>query len=481
MTAPSNVASDTWKQPFLVGQMAPTSKELDVAACAVTGEIPAGLRGKFIQNGPNPRFAPVARYHMFDGDGMLHAIDFRDGSVAYKNRWIRTPMLEAEISAGRALYPGLADVMNFPDPALIGDAGPIKNPANTHIIRHAGRMFALYETGMPVEVTEELETLGIRDFDGKLPCGITAHPRIDPQTQQMFFFAYSPIPPFLRYFVADAEGNLVHAIELDIPAATMIHDFLITDEHAVFLDSPLRFDMEAFANGGPMVKYSPEGGTRLGVIPRFGQPDDITWYEIENGHVQHFWNAWHEDGVVELSGTFNSNPEFGMDTDDDLEESSASAQAGVATRFKVDLGTGEASVERFDDMEGDFCRFNEDRNGSRTRYHYMSGFRGERSLIGQFDTVVKYDDQTNQRWTWFSGKDHHVGEGVFAPDPNGTAEDDGWLLLTDHDHAANTTDVCVFDAQNVEAGPIARVHMPQKIPFGFHVNWFRADGGHRLA
>lgn len=474
MTAPSAVTNSR-NQPFLSGQMTPTSQELDVASCKVTGEIPSNLRGKFVQNGPNPRFEPLGRYHMFDGDGMLHAIDFEDGRVSYKNRWIRTPMLQAEMKAGRALYPGLANLMDFPDPDLVGDAGPIKNPANTHIVKHAGKLLALYETGMPVEIADDLETLGIRDFDGKLPGGITAHPRIDPETQEMFFFAYSPFPPYLRYFAADAEGNLVHSIELSIPAPTMIHDFLITDEHAVFLDSPVVFNMEAATDGGPMVKYSPENGTRLGVIPRYGQPDDITWYEIENGHVQHFWNAWHENGVVELSGTFNSNPQFGMDTgDEDVESSSASAQAGVATRFKIDLAKGEASVERFDDLEGDFCRFNDDMNGTRTRHHYMGAFRDDRSVIGQFDTVVKYDDQTNARETWFSGRGHHIGEAAFAPDPSRSGEDDGWLLFTDHDHAENTTDVCVMDAQNVEAGPIARVHMPQKLPFGFHVNWFKA-------
>ena len=472
MNAAPAFVTNAHDQPFLSGQMAPVADEIDVAACKVTGEIPDRLRGQFIQNGPNPRFEPLGRYHMFDGDGMLHSVDFRDGSVAYKNRWIRTPMLEAELRAGRALYPGLADLMNFPDPALVGDAGMIKNPANTHIVKHAGKLLALYETGMPVEVTKDLETLGVHDFDGKLPSGITAHPRIDPITQEMFFFAYSPFPPYLRYFVADAQGNLVHSIELATPAPTMIHDFVITDEHAVFLDSPLLFNMSAMTEGGPMVKYTPEAGTRIGVMPRFGRPEDMVWHTIDNGHVQHFWNAWYEDGIVELSGTFNSNPQYGMDTNGDLAASSASAAAGVPTRFKVDLAKGVATVERIDDMGGDFCRINEGRNGRRTRYHYMCGFQGAAGLIGQFDTVVKYDDRTNARATWYSGKHHHIGEALFAPDPQGSAEDDGWLLFTDHDHAENTTDVCIVDARRVEAGPIARVRMPRKLPFGFHVNWF---------
>ena len=65
-----------------------------------------------------------------------------------------------------------------------------------------------------------------------------------------------------------------------------------------------------------------------------------------------------------------------------------------------------------------------------------------------------------------------MGESVFAPDPQGTSEDDGWLINAVYDSANDRTDVCILDAQAVAAGPIARVHLPQRMPFGFHANWF---------
>ena len=83
----------------------------------------------------------------------------------------------------------------------------------------------------------------------------------------------------------------------------------------------------------------------------------------------------------------------------------------------------------------------------------------------------EYDDKTNERKTWYSGDNHHLGEAVFAPNPSGTSEDDGWMVVTDHDHVEGTSDVCILDAQNIEAGPIGRVHMPRRMPFGFHTNW----------
>ncbi len=466
--------TNQFDQPDLAGNLFPADREVDVARCEVTGRLPDGLRGSFVRNGPNPMFEPIGRYHMFDGDGMLHGVSFGDGAADYHNRWIRSRGLGAEIAHGRALYPGLSDVMNFPDASLVGDAGPVKNPANTHIIRHAGHYLALWEGGLPTEVTASLDTIGEYDFGGKLRGSMTAHPRLDPRTGEMFFFAYSVFEPIIRYYAVDATGSLVHKAEIEIPAPVMMHDFVITEDHAVFLDSPIVFDLENMGSGS-MVRWRPENGTRIGVMPRLGTADEVRWFEIEPGHVQHFWNGWVDGDRIELSGCRFTHPEFGIDSESPLDESSADSTPGHPTRFWVDLAAGTAGWEQFDDLGGDFCRFNDDLDGVRSRFHYMSAFLDPDRRIGDFDAIVRYDDLTGERQVWSAGPTGHVGESVFAPDPSGTAEDDGWLVNAVHDSATQRTDICVFDARDVTAGPLARVHLPHRMPFGFHANWFAAE------
>ena len=78
--------TDTWQTPFLQGLLAPVSDERDDADLTVIGELPSGLEGMFVRNGPNPQFAPMGAYHPFDGDAMLHAVYFEDGAVRYRNR-----------------------------------------------------------------------------------------------------------------------------------------------------------------------------------------------------------------------------------------------------------------------------------------------------------------------------------------------------------------------------------------------------------
>jgi carotenoid cleavage dioxygenase len=464
-------------QPDLRGDMFPIDREIASAECEVVGKVPTRLRGHFIRNGPNQMFEPIGKYHTFDGDGMLHGAEFLDGRVIYRNRWVRSRGLQAEIALGRAVYPGLSDVMNRPDVALVGDAGPVKNRANTHIVRHAGKLFALWEQGLPTEIAPDLGTIGEWNFAGKLRGAMTAHPRIDPRTGEMFFFSYNLFPPYLTYYVADAAGALIHRVDLDMPASIMMHDFIITEEHAVFMDSPVVIDIKAIATGGPLMAWRPENGTRLGVIPRRGTAGDIRWFEVEPSHVQHFWNAWVDGNRIELSGCRYHKVNFGLETKDSDAESGVETIGAKPARYWIDLDAGTAGWEPIDDMVGEFGRINDDRTGLRTNCLYMPAFTRAGAIAGDFDTIVKYDTSTGTRTTWYVGDSGHVGECVFAPDPEGTAEDDGWIVNAIHDSGSGRSEVVVLDARDIAAGPIARVQIPQRMPFGFHANWFAAAAG----
>ncbi len=459
------------RQPDLMGNKGPVADEIDLTECDVSGTVPAALRGTFVRNGPNPMFEPIGRYNLLDGDGMLHAVSIVDGRASYRNRWIRSRGLGAEIANGAALYPGLGNVLDFPGPELTGDAGPVKNPANTHIIEHAGRWLALWEGGAPTEVTRDLETVGEYNFDRRLRGAMTAHPRLDPNTGEMLMFGYSLFEPYLRYHVVDADGTLSHTVALDLPAPVMMHDMIMTQHHAVFLDAPFVFDIENIGKG-PMVKWAPENGARIGVIPRRGAADEIRWFEIEPGHVQHFWSGWSNGNRIEFHGCRYDAPDFGLDNDEDLGSRSAKDNNARPARFWVDLDAGRAGWEPMDDLEGDFNRINPAYDGRPVRYLYMSAFTQPGRHLGDFDAVVKYDDVTGERTIWSAGPSGHVGESVFAADPNGTAEDDGWLINAVHDDVRNECDVVILDARDVEAGPVATIHIPRRVPFGFHANWF---------
>ena len=148
-----------------------------------------------------------------------------------------------------------------------GPSEPIDGPANTHVIRHAGTTLALVESGFPHALSPDLGRARIHDFDSTLSSPMTAHPKVDPVTGELVFFGVDLFgPPFLRYHVVDAAGQLTTTEELDIPRATMMHDFGVTATRAVFFDQPVVFDLALAAEGRPLpFRWTPEAGSRIGV------------------------------------------------------------------------------------------------------------------------------------------------------------------------------------------------------------------------
>jgi carotenoid cleavage dioxygenase len=69
------------------------------------------------------------------------------------------------------------------------------------------------------------------------------------------------------------------------------------------------------------------------------------------------------------------------------------------------------------------------------------------------------------------GKQRYGGEPVFVPDPNGKDEDSGWLVTYVYDEIEGTSEMVVVDAKNMSAAPLARVVVPQRVPYGFHGAW----------
>ncbi len=455
------------ENPYLTGALRPVHDEVDIHDLAVTGSVPAGLNGLFLRNGPNPEFEPRGDYHLFDGDGMLHGLWFRDGKARrYKNRWVETAGLRAERRVGRSCFGGMVD-LDGAEAEVRAEVGHVKNVANTHVIRHAERIMALWEVGQPHEISPELETIGPFDFGGQLNGSMTAHPHEDPATGDLLFFGYGLVRPYLTFYRLDAGGALVEKAEIELPDPVMMHDFAITDRHVLFLDAPAVFDLHAALAGGKIFDWRPERGTRIGVFERALGASSIRWFEIEPGYVFHFLNAFEHEGTIELVGCRQERLEMGLD-----DQGRADLVLPHLTRWTIDLTSGAVKQEQIDDDNADFPRIDERRTGLRNDVGYLTGW-SEMPVHGggTFDMVSRVDMRTGAKSSYHHGPGRTTGEAIFAPDPDGRGEDDGWLLSYVHDAATDRSDVVILDAHDPATGPVATVHLPRRAPFGFHGSW----------
>ncbi|WP_433555263.1 carotenoid oxygenase family protein [Pseudonocardia xinjiangensis] len=438
---------------YLTGHMAPVPDEIESYELPMTGALPPELTGRYLRNGPNP-LPGQDPGHWFAGHGMLHGVRLREGRAEwYRNRWVRTSAL-----AGK---PFIAEDGTIDRAAVV---------ANTHVIEHAGRLLALVESGFPHEVTGELETVGPVDFDGKLTTAMTAHPKADPATGELHFFGYGFTPPYVTYHRLSADGQLVASAPIDVPGPTMMHDFAITEHHAVFLDLPMTFQLR------PRMPYawSDEYGARLGVMP-LDRPGEVRWFEIDPCYVFHVGNA-HEDAAGRIVLDLARYSRDGIHT---IWESigspahpagpgAAAAVTGLARmhRLTLDPATGTASAVELDDRGIEFPTVDDDRVGRSSRYLYAVADTGRSSAI------VRFDGQLGATAAHELGPDMVAGEAVFVPaaDPD-RAEDDGWLLSITTRRDGGASQLLVLDATDVAGEPVAAVTLPRGVPAGFHGSW----------
>jgi carotenoid cleavage oxygenase len=238
-----------------------------------------------------------------------------------------------------------------------------------------------------------------------------------------------------------------------------IHDLSLTERFAVVYDLPVVFDLDA-AMSGSLFPYRWDDGypARVGLLEREGGADDVSWFDIEPCYVFHPMNAY-DDGdqvvldVVRHARMFDAHrlgPDEGPPT---LE------------RWTLDRSSGKAVEERLDDRGQEFPRVDERLVGRRHRYGYSSAFlAGEGALIKH--DLLRRTSEVRALPCADGGC-----EAVFVPAAPDAAEDDGWVLSLVYDAGRDTSDLLVLNAADFTGEPAAVVHLPQRVPFGFHGNW----------
>lgn len=457
---------------FLDGNFSPVAQERDADDMEVIGTIPEDLQGHFLRVGPNPvHVFSEAAYHTFDGDGMIHAIEFDRGAARYRNRFIENEGFKLERERGDWVYKGMNSLMD-PTPSRVPEGSPAsKNLANTAFAFHNNTLYALHEPSQPTVIAlPGLETIGPTDFGGKLTHPFTAHPKIDKKTGEMMAYGYSFQAPFVSYSVINERGELVHSTPITIPRSIFMHDFAVTEKYTLFLDFPITLDIGRAISGGPAVDFEPQYGSRIGVMPRYGTDEDVKWFDVKTGVVIHTANAWDEGSEVVLQASRSQTADIagaGTSEGNNLEENQ-----GHLYEWRIDLDTGSISERKLSGIPCDFTRVNDDYACHKTRYVYAGIFNTERAFT--FDGIMKYDNETGVTQAFKYGPDRHGGEAVFAPKVGGSGEDDGYLVCFVHDEAANQSECLIIDAQHLAAGPVAAIIMPFRVPYGFHAGWVGA-------
>jgi len=455
--------------PYLTKGFAPIRIECELEDLAVEGQVPECIDGTFYRIGPNPQFDPRGIYNPLAGDGMVHAFRIRGGRVSYRNRWIRTKQWKLENEAGRALFATSGNPADA-DPGVAGMRSD--GVANTNLIWHGGRLLALEEGHGPIEIDpNSLATIGAWSFNGRLPRNMTAHPKIDPDSGEMVFFANFPSGRFngeVAVYVASPAGELIRSATISGPIPSLIHDFAITRDFVVVWFCPVTVSIKRAMAGGPPIAWEPDRGTQIGVMRR-GAEQDVRWFSASERMAWHAMNAFNNGSriavdVCEQDAAVFPYPD-GSPTDPRL------ATQRLA-RWTLDWDRpGKFAVERLCEERCEYPRIDERRTGATYRYGYVACIGGPGSDDLFHRGIGRFDYETRVMLTYAAGPTFAVAEPVFVAKSAGASEEDGYLLTNIYDEARDASHLAIFDAQEIERGPIARAHLNHRVPVGFHGLW----------
>ncbi len=436
---------------YLSGNFAPVHNEITAFDLEVTGQIPEGLDGRLLRIGPNPvGESDPATYHWFTGNGMVHGVRMRGGKAEwYRNRFVVDDAVAETL--GRPTTPGPRSAM--------GGGG-----ANTNVIGYAGNTFAIVEAGNPpVELTYDLDTVAMTNFEGTLPGSFTAHPKRDPRTGELHAVVYYWERDYLQYVIVGVDGRVRQTANVPVPGKPMTHDCAITESQLLVFDMPVTFDIDAAMSGKSLpYAWDPDYGCRVGLLP-LGSTDgtDVRWCATDLCYVYHPLNAYDlADGrvvcdVVKHPRMFDRD-RFGPNE-------------GTPTlwRWTLDPASGRIDEELLDDCGQEFPRLDERLVGRAHRYGYTAGFADG----AEHGPAFKHDLVAATKEVHEYGAGRMTLEPVFVPVHDDAAEDDGWVMSYVYDATTDRSDVVILHSQDFTGEPVATIHLPQRVPFGFHGNW----------
>ncbi|EXB32779.1 hypothetical protein L484_012509 [Morus notabilis] len=480
---------------YLSGTFAPVRHETPPTAdLPVSGSLPECLNGEFVRVGPNPKLDPVAGYHWFDGDGMVHGVRIKDGKATYVSRYVKTSRLQQEEYFGGAKFlkigdlKGLFGLLMFNMQTLrrmlkVLDLSYGSGTANTALVYHSGKLLALHEGDKPyvLKVLEDgdLQTLGMLDYDKRLQHPFTAHPKVDPFTGEMFSFGYATTPPYVTYRIISKDGFMHDPVPLTISDPVMMHDFAITENYAIFMDLPLIMKPKEMVTENRLIySFDANKKARFGVLPRYAKDELlIKWFELPNCFIFHNATAWEEEDEVVLITCRVDNLDLdagGGTVKENLEHSRTELY-----EMRFNMKTGLASQRKLSASAVDFPRVNESYTGRKQRYVYGTKL----GSIGKITGIVKFDlhsepdsDKTclevggTVQGLYDLGPNRCGSEAVFVPKVPGVTseEDDGYLIFFVHDEKSGKSAVHVIDAKTMSPDPVAVVDLPSRVPPGFH-------------
>ena len=421
--------------------------ESDVHDCQVTGKIPDDLNGAFYRVGPDAQYPMNPNNIPFDGEG--HVSMFR-------------------IKDGRADYPSVA--------------GLSRSTANTHIINHGNYLLALKEDSPPAAMDLlTLETIEPNfTFGGKLPSQtFTAHPKIDSRTGNMVAFGYEATgfgSDDVSLFEFTPQGDLVWNAMVKVPYVGMLHDFAVTENYIVIYVIPMVIDRQQIQEGGIHWAWNDSERTHFGVVRRDGDGSDMRWFTGPTRSATHVMGAFEDGGRVYVDVEMSESNPFPFMPMQEGKSWDPIRGTSYMTRLSANMNNSNISgydIERLYDYTGALPRQDDRYNTASYRYGFLGTRDKDAANPRQANAgYIRMDHSKRSTVFWDAGAGTSLAECCFAPKRDNAREGEGYLMgVATRRNEEDRGDLVILDAEHLEDGPVAVVHLPIRATGQIHGWW----------
>jgi len=433
---------------------------------AVLGRLPADLNGVFYRNGPGRFELGGERYqHWFDGDGFAQRWQIAGGKVSHAGRFVATRKFEDESKAGHFLYPAFG---SYFDRKGYKNNDSI-NSANTNLLPFNGALYALWEGGSATELDPQtLATRGIKSWRSDLKAmPFSAHPKMDPDGG-LWNFGTAPGADKLVIYRLTAKGEVARTAIIPVPQLNMVHDFVVSGRHLIFLLAPYDFEPGHGRSLRDCLQWAGERRPMRAVVVAKDTLAVRQVFELPARSVFHFGNAYEDGGCTRFDAILYHGDAL-LKTTLDARQAlrKQSDHPGSAMQITLDYASGQAREARLFGAS-EFPRVAPQVVSARHRKLLVLG-AGKHDLT--LDSVNLIDTGSGKVDGYAFGAGWQVEEHVLVPRRGARSETDGYVVGVAQDTHHGQTVLTVFDAHNIKAGPMALARLPYRAPVCFHGNF----------